>query len=314
MTPALPIAGPTLHWLLREVSRFGVTHVLLLFELASETLKHIQVGLPRNLDVRVSVAPEAGRVGALRHAKAVLHDRFVLLNAAALNPSISVISRLMLDNLTPASAVSALGGDAWHGVASESLYTGLEALAGSASAQAAVTRRTSRPALFLDRDGVLNLDHGWVGTRERWSWMPGAKEAVSLATARGWHVFVVTNQSGVARGYYDEPAVHDLHDWMLDEVLHAGGTIDDVRYCPYHPEAAVFRYRRHSDWRKPAPGMILDLLRAWGLDPAQGMLIGDQSTDMAAAAAAGVTGHLFPGGDLLRFVTPLLDTARSPDN
>ncbi len=175
-------------------------------------------------------------------------------------------------------------------------------------AQTELPRRLARPALFLDRDGVCNIDHGWVGTRDRFEWVPGAKAAIRLAHASGWHVFVVTNQSGVARGLYDEAAVQGLHRWMLDEVLHSGGTIDDVRYCPFHPEATVAAYRRSSSWRKPAPGMILDLLRAWDLDPGRCVLVGDQATDMAAAAAAGVAGHLFPGGDLAAFVRPILDT------
>ncbi len=175
-------------------------------------------------------------------------------------------------------------------------------------AQSELPRRLARPALFLDRDGVCNIDHGWVGTRDRFEWMPGAKTAIRLAHARGWHVFVVTNQSGVARGLYDEAAVQDLHRWMLEEALRAGGTVDDVRYCPFHPEAAVPAYRRSSSWRKPQPGMILDLLRAWDLDPGRCVLVGDQATDMAAAAAAGVAGHLFPGGDLAEFVRPVLDS------
>ena len=174
-------------------------------------------------------------------------------------------------------------------------------------AQAELPRRLARPALFLDRDGVCNIDHGWVGTRDRFEWMPGAKAAIRLAHAHGWHVFVVTNQSGVARGLYDEAAVQDLHRWMLDEALQAGGTIDDVRYCPFHPEAAVPAYRRSSSWRKPQPGMILDLLRTWELDPGRCVLVGDQATDTAAAVAAGVAGYLFPGGDLAEFVRPILD-------
>ncbi len=175
-------------------------------------------------------------------------------------------------------------------------------------AQSELPRRLTRPALFLDRDGVCNIDHGWVGTRERFEWVPGAKAAIRMAHARGWHVFIVTNQSGVARGLYDEAAVQALHRWMLDELLQSGGTIDDVRYCPFHPEAAVPAYRRSSSWRKPEPGMILDVLRAWALDPRRCALIGDQATDMAAAAAAGVAGHLFPGGDLAAFVRPILDS------
>ena len=169
--------------------------------------------------------------------------------------------------------------------------------------------RLHRPALFLDRDGVINHDHGWVGTQERFVWVDGARAAIADATARGWHVFIVTNQSGVARGHYDEGAMSALHAWLANEVREAGGTIDDLRACPYHPEASVEAYRRVSDWRKPAPGMLLDLLRAWNVDPARCLMVGDQPTDMAAAAAAGVAGHLFPGGDLAAFIGPRLDAA-----
>lgn len=174
-------------------------------------------------------------------------------------------------------------------------------------AQNAVPQRLTRPALFLDRDGVCNTDHGWVGTQEKFEWVPGAKAAIRMAHIRGWHVFVVTNQAGVARGLYSEADVQSLHAWMQDELLRFGGLIDDVRYCPFHPEAVVPAYRRSSSWRKPEPGMILDLLRAWRLDPKRCVLIGDRLTDMAAAAAAGVTGHLFPGGNLADFVQPILD-------
>lgn len=175
-----------------------------------------------------------------------------------------------------------------------------------ARAQSEIPALLHRRALFLDRDGVLNVDHGHVGTRDRFEWMPGALDTIRHTTQAGWHVFVVTNQSGVARGYYDEAAVRDLLDWMADEARRAGGTIDDTRYCPFHEEATVEAYRRASDWRKPRPGMLLDLIRAWELDPARCVLIGDQPTDMEAAAAAGVPAHLFPGGNLLEFVRPMV--------
>jgi D-glycero-D-manno-heptose 1,7-bisphosphate phosphatase len=163
-----------------------------------------------------------------------------------------------------------------------------------------------RRALFLDRDGVVNVDHGYVGSRERFDWMPGALETIRHATATGWHVFVVTNQSGVARGRYDEAAVRNLLDWMADEARRHGGTIDDVRYCPFHPDATLPAYRAFSDWRKPAPGMVRDLIRAWELDPARAVLIGDQATDLEAAAAAGIAGHLFREGNLLSFARPIM--------
>ncbi len=96
---------------------------------------------------------------------------------------------------------------------------------------------------------------------------------------------------------------------MADEVRRAGGTIDDIRYCPFHPEARRSRLSpRPSDWRKPAPGMLLDLIRAWELDPARCVLVGDQDSDMAAAEAAGIDARRFQGGNLADFVFPILQT------
>jgi D-glycero-D-manno-heptose 1,7-bisphosphate phosphatase len=160
--------------------------------------------------------------------------------------------------------------------------------------------------LFLDRDGVINIDHGYVGTIERFEWMPGAREGIRLATSLGWHVFVVTNQSGVAQGFYTEADLGVLHAWMTAEIRAHGGEINDIRYCPYHPQAKLEAYRRVSDWRKPAPGMILDLLRTWNLDPRRALLIGDQPSDLEAAVAAGVMARHFAGGDLEAFLRKLL--------
>lgn len=161
-------------------------------------------------------------------------------------------------------------------------------------------------ALFLDRDGVINVDHGYVGTRDRFEWVDGAREAVAHATQNGWRVFIVTNQSGVARGFYTEDDVRSLLAWIGEACRAFGGTIDDTRYCPYHPEAPLETYRRVSDWRKPEPGMLLDLLRVWNLAPDRCVMIGDQKTDVMAAERAGIPGFLFPGGNLLAFVRPIL--------
>lgn len=229
-----------------------------------------------------------------------------------INAGVYLFNRGLVDDLQPTCSLEAdimprlAARGALRGTVAEGYFRDIGVPDDYVSAQDEIPQALHRRALFLDRDGVVNVDHGYVGTRDRFEWMTGALEAMRMATDSGWHVFVVTNQSGVARGYYDEAAVTALHAWMTDEVRRAGGTIDDIRYCPFHEDATIPAYRRVSDWRKPAPGMLLDLIRAWELDPARCMFIGDQATDMAAAKAAGVGALLFQGGNLAEFVRRML--------
>lgn len=155
-----------------------------------------------------------------------------------------------------------------------------------------------RPAVFLDRDGVINRDGGHVHKVEEFHFIDGAFDACREMTKAGYRLIVITNQSGIARGYYTEDDFNHLTSWMLDEFRRQGVEIDGVYYCPHHPLHGVGDYRRSCDCRKPAPEMILRAAREHSLDLRRSILVGDKATDIEAGRAAGVgccvlvlTGH-----------------------
>jgi D-glycero-D-manno-heptose 1,7-bisphosphate phosphatase len=168
-----------------------------------------------------------------------------------------------------------------------------------------------RPAAFLDRDGVLNHDDGYVHHRDAIRWMPNVALAIRRLNEAGYFVFLFTNQAGVARGLYTEDHLNTLHDWMLGELAAQGARIDDVRYCAHHPEGSVEGYIEDHPWRKPSPGMILDLMQHWPVRRAGSFVIGDRPTDIEAGAAVGLPGFLFGGGDLDAFVAEVIRQTKS---
>jgi|SRR5436190_14145267 len=165
---------------------------------------------------------------------------------------------------------------------------------------------TLRPAAFLDRDGVLNRDMTYVCRTEDFSWIEGAIDAVKTLNVAGYLVIVITNQSGVARGFYEEAAVDALHAWMNEQLSHHDARIDAFYYCPHHPEASDGRYARDCDSRKPGPGMLLRAMREWPVRKAGSFLIGDKQTDVEAARRAGIPGYLFSGANLQELVEQIL--------
>jgi D-glycero-D-manno-heptose 1,7-bisphosphate phosphatase len=160
---------------------------------------------------------------------------------------------------------------------------------------------SARPALFLDRDGVINVDRGYVSKIADFAWIPGAMDTVAEFNRMGWLVFVVTNQSGIARGYYTEAEMHTLHAWMQARLAEAGAHIDRIYHCPFHEDGEIARYRRASFDRKPNPGMLMQAMADFPVIREQSFLIGDKPADLQAARAAGIAGFMFTGGHLAEF-------------
>ena len=158
-----------------------------------------------------------------------------------------------------------------------------------------------KPALFLDRDGVINVDRGYVARVEDWEWVPGAIDCVAKYKARDWYVFVVTNQSAIAFDHYSEDDMTRVHDHMRAGFEAAGTGVDGIYFCPYHQDGTNPRYRKDSFDRKPKPGMILQAMADFPVKREASFLIGDKPTDIQAAHAAGIGGFLFKGGDLANY-------------
>jgi D-glycero-D-manno-heptose 1,7-bisphosphate phosphatase len=145
-----------------------------------------------------------------------------------------------------------------------------------------------KPALFLDRDGVINIDHAYVHRKEDFDFVDGIFDLVRTARERGYLVFVITNQAGIGRGKYTEADFHTLTEWMCAEFAARGAPIDKVYFCPYHAEHGIGHYKAESEFRKPNPGMILQAAREFDVDLAASVLLGDMETDIQAGVRAGV--------------------------
>ena len=145
-----------------------------------------------------------------------------------------------------------------------------------------------QPALFLDRDGIVNVDTDFLYKVEDVQWVKGIFELIAHARSLGYAVIIVTNQSGIGRGYYSEEQFHTLMDWMCGELGSRGCTIDGVYFSPYHPVHGIGDYKQDTECRKPKPGMLLQAAQEHGLDLSRSVMIGDRCSDIAAAANAGV--------------------------
>jgi len=152
-------------------------------------------------------------------------------------------------------------------------------------------------AAFLDRDGVINIDHGYVWRVEDFNFVPGVREAAAELARLGFAIVVITNQAGIARGMYTEADFFALTQWMRERFAEAGVMLSGVYHCPHHPTEGVGAWRVVCDCRKPAPGMLLAASRDLGLDLGASVIFGDKCDDMRAGRSAGVGLRVFLGKD-----------------
>ena len=146
--------------------------------------------------------------------------------------------------------------------------------------------KSMNKALFLDRDGVINKDFGYVFSKKNFVWLKNTKKAIKYAYSKKYLIIVVTNQSGIARGYYSEHEIKSLHNEINDELKKKNCKIHDFFYCPYHPKYGNKKYKKFSYLRKPNPGMIFKAAKKWKIDLKKSLMIGDNKIDMIAAKRA----------------------------
>lgn len=160
-------------------------------------------------------------------------------------------------------------------------------------------------ALFLDRDGVINIDYGYVHTRDSFHFLDGIFDLVRTARERDYKIIVVTNQAGIGRGYYSKECFLHLTKWMCEEFSEASAPIDKVYFSPYHPTAGIGEYLKDDFSRKPHPGMILQAKRELAINLERSILVGDKISDIQAGVTAGISKNLLLlGNSREKFVHP----------
>tara|TARA_B110000483_G_C17991458_1_gene463654 strand:+ start:352 stop:852 length:501 start_codon:yes stop_codon:yes gene_type:complete len=158
-----------------------------------------------------------------------------------------------------------------------------------------------KPAAFFDRDGVINKEKGYIHKISDFEWVEGAKDSIKYLNENGYYVFVITNQSGIARGYYSESDVILLHEYITKELKSVSAHIDEFFFSPYHPQNTR-DYLHLAHLRKPNVGMLELAASKWSFDKPKSFLIGDKSTDIECAKNFSIRGHLFKDGNLLDFI------------
>lgn len=145
-----------------------------------------------------------------------------------------------------------------------------------------------KKALFLDRDGIINMDSGYVSKIEDFIFMDGIFSLCKKAVLKDYLLIVVTNQAGIARGYYTEEDFFLLNEWMQSQFIKQNVTINKVYFCPFHPDGVIKEYKSDSECRKPNPGMFLTAKKDFGIDMRRSVLLGDKESDVIAGKNSGV--------------------------
>ena len=163
---------------------------------------------------------------------------------------------------------------------------------------------------FLDRDGVINsskINNGYVGFIKDFKWIKGSKKAIKYLKSKKYKVVIVTNQSGVARGYFSLRDVYKLHNYLKFELNKFGTGVDKIYFCPYHKDGIKKKYSKNSILRKPNIGMYKLAEKKWNIDKKNSFMIGDQLTDMQFAKKSQIRGYMFNSRDLYSFVKKIID-------
>ena len=158
----------------------------------------------------------------------------------------------------------------------------------------------------MDRDGVINIDYGYVSKIEQISFVEGIFEGLRYLQYKKYDLFVATNQSGVARGFYSENDVNLLHRLLFEKFKSEGVFIGGFLYCPHHLDASIDKYKKNCNWRKPMPGMIEAILKLNQYDKKKSFLIGDNDTDVIAAKKAGIKGFKFLSGNIFELIKHII--------
>jgi D-glycero-D-manno-heptose 1,7-bisphosphate phosphatase len=162
---------------------------------------------------------------------------------------------------------------------------------------------------FLDRDGVINsskINKGYISNIKDFKWIKGSKQTIKYLKAKNYKIVIVSNQSGIARGYFSYSDVHKLHKYVERELGKIGTYVDKIYFCPYHIDGIIKKYKKKSILRKPNIGMFLKANKIWKVDKKNSFMIGDQLTDMQFAKKAGIKGYLFDQTNLYKFIRKII--------